>query len=209
MRNVIVPRTRTCDACATGITEKNKSGKCRSCLMKARFADPEWKAMHVAALRAASGTVESRAKKSAAGKRVYADPSKRLVMSEAKKRAMADPVKRANVAAAAKETLRKWHETTDRDWSAWHRDRHMQSVPWCPADRYDELLAMSKKVGRPEAERMMREDIEAKRRAADEAMSPFERQMARVAAGAQLIDKPDFRKAAHAYTLGGVSPEAM
>jgi hypothetical protein len=131
------------------------------------------------------------------------------MMSDVKKKAMADPVKRAKVAGPAKETLRRWHETTDRDWSAWHRDRHMQSVPWCPADRYDDLLVMSKKVGRAEAERMMREDLAAKKRAADEAMTPFERQMARVAAGAKLVEVRPLRKAAPDFTLGGVAPEAM
>jgi hypothetical protein len=123
--------------------------------------------------------------------------------------AYSDPAKRAKLTAAASDNLRRWHANTDRDWSAHHRARSMRTVPWCPADRYDELLAMSKKVGRAEAERMMREDIEARERARWNAMTPFERQMERVAAGAQLIEVRPMRRADHDFTLGGVAPEAM
>lgn len=196
---------RTCFGCGKGITDQSKTGRCRSCNLSASHADPEMNARRMAALTVALRTDEVRARKSNAAKRVWSKPEMREKMSMSMKAALADPAKAANHRAASRENLRRWHQTTDIDWSAHHKARARATAPWCPADRYDELLKLSKALGRAEAERVLKEDIVAKERA----MTPFERQMARVAAGAKLVEVRPLRRADHDFTLGGVAPEAL
>lgn len=118
--------------------------------------------------------------KSCAAKARYRDPAARQRMSVAKKRALADPAKRERVASAASANLRLWHATTDRDWSAWHKQR------WAA------VRAKAQAV-----------EDEAARLAA---MTPFERQLERVRNGARLIEVRPLPSRQYDYSLAGASP---
>ena len=97
--------------------------------------------------------------RSCARKLLYQDPAARERMSKAKKRALKNPGKRARVAAAAAHTLREWHRTTDRDWSAWHKARCARLRSWCPQDRWQEYETLRLKVGASEARRIIEAEI--------------------------------------------------
>lgn len=71
-------------------------------------------------------------------------------------------------------------------------------LAWCPPSRRDEYCKVAKSLGAAEARRVIEADL-----------TPFERQLARAAAGARLIEVRPLRKIDHAFTLGGVAPEAM
>ena len=73
-----------------------------------------------------------------------------------------------------------------------------QRLAWCPPARLAEYTRLRRKHGADEARRQ----IEA-------TLTPFERQLARVAAGARLVTKPIIIKADHAFTLGGVASGAL
>lgn len=98
---------------------------------------------------------------SCGAKKRYSDPAQRQAMSELKRAALQDPAKRARVARAAAENLRAWHRTTDRDWSAWHRERRTAALSWCPPERVAEYTALRRMrgVGAAEARRMIEETI--------------------------------------------------
>ncbi len=67
-------------------------------------------------------------------------------------------------------------------------------LAWCPPARRAEYDQVRNMYGAAEARRIIEADL-----------TPFERQMARIAAGAQLVDAPDTRRSGPSYTLGGIS----
>ncbi|MBE7186045.1 MAG: hypothetical protein INR68_16735 [Methylobacterium mesophilicum] len=79
----------------------------------------------------------------------------------------------------------------------------LRDVPAGYVDLYREL----RRSGTPASEALpmvqQQARVDEERRVA--AMTPFERQMEAVARGARVVAKPDLRKAAHDFTLGGVS----
>lgn len=208
--------TRVCSACPAPIGALNKSGKCRSCSAKVRYADPAYRERWLAGVRAAGNSDEMRRKRSENGLKRYADPAARAATSEACKQAYAtDTSKREALQARAADVLKAWHAKTDRDWSEWHQARAVRqserALAWCPAERRDEYRALAKKkgIGPKEAKRLMLEQFDHEERRRLAAMSPFERQMELVRKGAKLVEVKPLRRADHAYTLGGVSSGSL
>lgn len=78
---------------------------------------------------------------------------------------------------------------------------------WCPEPYRAEYRDLTRNKGfrAAEAKVMILETARRAERQRLGAMTPHERAMDRVANGAALIIKPDLRKAAHAFTLGGVA----
>jgi hypothetical protein len=149
--------------------------------------------------------------RSCAARAKYADPTARRVMSEAKKRALADPVKRARVATTAAHNLSHWHKTTDRDWSAHNRAQAARRRSWCPDDKWGDYQALRNMKGMDaaSAKAMILDEMARDERKRLASMSPFERDMERLANGAGLVATPDFRTAGPAFTLGGISSAAL
>jgi hypothetical protein len=121
-------------------------------------------------------------------------------MSAAKKRALADPEKRGRVIATAAENLRQWHKTTTRDWSAHHRARAAARRAWCPADRWADYQALRRQSGAEQAKAMILDEIARAERKRIAAMSPFERDMERLAKGARIVEQFTPRKADHDFS---------
>jgi hypothetical protein len=181
------PVTRACFICAAPITRQSKSGRCRPCATRANHADPVKEARRKEAHRLACAQPEYRAKQKAARRKVEAeragDPAWRAYKQASGRRLRAcyDADEAAQAANLAKRTL-VGGKLSER------------ALAWCPVDRRADYLVLRDKTGAAEARRM----IEA-------AMTPFERQLAKVASGAGLVAKPDLRTGGPGYTLGGVA----
>lgn len=183
------PDLQTCVVCSTELGRRNKSGLCRPCLGRKNLGTPE------ARQRAAAGI----------------------------RRYLADPVARKAHAARSQEQLRAWRATPEgaaklveqahanlanayNPESEQKRIHSIRAAVWAgiPEHRWDEAVALSKSFNAAEARRMILEDEAAIERKRLAAMTPFERQMAKVAAGARVI--PVFKPTTgHAFTLGGVA----
>ncbi len=172
--------SRTCSDCGKPITAKAATGRCLSCAAKRRHADPAQQAAFSAAM------------KRGAAKR-WAKPGEReklrACMLANRATATPDLMKRANAS------------------------RTRTALAWCP-QAYRDLNAALIRKGVRLAERkvMVADAIAADERRATvaeaariDAMTPFERDMARIAAGAQLVAAPDLRTAGPAFTLGGIA----
>jgi hypothetical protein len=198
--------TRTCSDCPGTVGKYSKSGRCKACAMRVMHADPAYAARRDAATRKMNRTPEIRAKRSAALKARYADPAARKAMSEACLKRLAE---NPELAARRKElgaaSFRAFHAAGTYDWVAHHRARVDKRLAWCPADRRDEYKKLRDEYGAAEARRMVEQDIAASKRRAKAEPDTFERQLARIAAGAAVMAAPDFRTAGPACTLGGVA----
>lgn len=200
----------TCANCPATLGRANKSGRCRSCLAKhlngdpaiaarrkaaiqKRFARPEVMAAHIARL------VERNANR---------PPEEVEQLREHGRRRMAairsDPVimAKCDAARAAPDVRQKQGQALS--------DR---MLPWCPRE-WRPLYRELRKVGTPvpDARRAVEAEIAtvaARARRARAVPLTHEQQLERVRNGAQLVAKPDLRRAGPAYTLGGVAPEAM
>lgn len=198
--------TRICSDCPGTIGKYSKTGRCKACAMRIMHADPEYAARRDAATRKMNRTPEIRAKRSAALKERYSDPAARKAMSEAALKQLAEnpelAARRRELGAAS---FRAFHARGGYDWSAHHRARVDKRLSWCPADRLAEYQKLRSEYGATEARRMVEQDMAAAKRRAKAEPDTFERQMARIAAGAAVMDAPDFRTAGPAHTLGGVA----
>lgn len=174
------------DACAV----KNPGKFCSSCRMKALRADPEMEAKRVATFRAR----------------------------------FADPDFKAKHCAASAERLAKWRETDEgaafvkangkanlvEANSPENTQKRIRAIRaalmgWCPEDRWDEYRKMARSMPAPEARRIIEADIAAKERARFKALSPFERDMERIANGARIVEQFRPRKTDHAFSIVGSS----
>lgn len=118
-------------------------------------------------------------------------------------RTLSDPDKRAAHAAASASRLAAWRETPEgraaqkRTARAANRASARRTA-WLPDDRREEHWRLRKAFGAAESKRMILAS-----------MTPFERKLARVREGAQLVAAFAPRRADPVFTLGGVAPEAM
>lgn len=85
--------------------------------------------------------------------------------------------------------------------AAANKRRGLQRTGWCPPQYRDEYARLRVNRGAAEARRI----IEARHAASLADLTPFERMMAKVAAGAQLVERPVYRTPDPSYTLGGVA----
>ena len=85
------------------------------------------------------------------------------------------------------------------------------AITGCPPEYRDEYrtLAHTKKFGAAAARRMIEEQIASDTRASEAALTPFERQLAKVAAGAPLVQVRPLPSRGYAMTLGGVATGAI
>lgn len=200
-----LPRSReaggvkTC-VCGTSLGLKNKSGLCRSCIAKRHNADPEMQARRKAAIQER-----------------FKDPAVRAAYA---RRIGEHVANMSDEERAARREHGRWMyrnylsqpdvvaKTSSKD--ARRRagiSRSDTVLAWCPPAYREQYRALkaSGAVKAAEAKVMILDQIKADERARLAAMTPFERQMEAVARGARIVAKPDLRKAAHDFTLGGVS----
>lgn len=204
-----------CTDCTAPLGPKNKSGYCRSCGSKRRYADPAYKARWHAGLAAKMEDPEFRALRSKIMTDRYADPAARQAVSEAKKRAFQEKPEmlEAHCKRAAKQ-FSDWHKNTDRDWSAWAKQQAAQRLAkrfaWLPEERRDEYRRM-RRGGIPadEARGIIERDMAAQERRRLRELSPFERQMALLNSGSKLVEIHHKSKAEPAFTLGGVATGSL
>ena len=201
-----------CQDCPASISPQSKTGRCRSCAMKAKHADPAWKAYHQSRVDAVASTDEYREKRRLGGLKRYADPAARKATSDARKAGFErNPELLERLRESAVTRLAAARDSSNFDWSAWYRECQAARRAWCPADRWEQYqkLRTTRGVGAEEAKRMILEDIAAAERKRLAAMTPHERNMERVRNGAALTIKPDLRKADPAFTLGGIASGAL
>lgn len=188
--------TRTCSDCPAPITRQSKTGRCRQCSLAHINASSEIRARQRSAVRAyalqpevrracaarlaahaANMSDEERIRRREQGQHIAA-----TVLQTDRVRALSNsPAAKAKAGAARTNTV----------------------LAWCPPAYRDQYrtLTVSQRLPAAEARRLIEEQI-----ATDRArMTPFERDMARLAAGAQLVSAPDFRTAGPAFTLGGIA----
>jgi len=179
--------TRTCSDCPAPITRQSKTGRCRSCAARNNHRD----AAFVARLQAASAngkrTPEARAKARETSLRREAerkdDPAWHAykVATGKQLRALYDASPEAQAANLAKR-------------AAVGEKNRFRTLGWLPDRLRHQYQSARTMFGAAEAKRIMMADL-----------TPFERQMARIAAGAPLVAAPDTRTGGPAYTLGGIS----
>lgn len=138
---------------------------CKGCVVRARHADPVWRAKWEARNLEGSRKQSAREGRSIAAKRRYADPAERAKMSAAKLAQYAsDPDLKRRVAEAGAVNLRAWMaDNPDYDWSKHNRERRDTRLAWCPPSRRDEYRRMTRHDHIPAAE--ARAIIEADERA--------------------------------------------
>lgn len=208
--------TRSCTGCGKSITRKSKKGLCHGCSCadpavraKKGQLSPEQRARRAAAARALSADPAIVAKRSAKGKETFQRPEVRerhhAACMAAQERM--DPAVRERQREAGRnfgkhnlaQTLTP--ECRKRVGEAIRRAR----LAWCPEQHWP-LNEKLKRTGVRLAERkvMIAEMIAAQERNRLAAMTPFERQLERVAAGAKLIEVRPIRRSEPTMTLGGV-----
>lgn len=211
------PVTRTCIDCGVGISRFSKTGRCHPCASRAPEArarkgklSPEQRERRAAAARALSADPAIIAKRAAKAKETYRRPEvkarHRAACLAAQERM--DPEVRERQRAsgrahgAANLASTRSPESRARAGAAIRRTR----MAWCP-EAYWPLADRLKRAGirLDERKRMIAEQIAVDERARLAAMTPFERQLARVAAGAKLVEVTPLRRSDPDYTLGGVS----
>ena len=237
MGRVVTGRvTLTCRECPSPLGRGNRSGICRVCCLRRLNTDALVEARRRAGVRQHYADPENIAAAQARGKAMSLNlsPEERQRRRERGLALGRTNLRAANAAMTAEtraENGRKRSATVlawcPPEWRDKYRDlkqrgrkaavakrmvldliagrpvpvpyaRQKSKLDWCPPSRRDEYRELQKAVGAVEARRVLEADL-----------TPFERQLARVAAGAKLVMKPVFRRPDHAFTLGGVSPEAM
>lgn len=179
--------TRVCLDCPKEITRQSKTGRCQSCATKVSRRDPEREARRLAAQKATMQTPEFRTALGRRMREVFAERRKDPAYVEARRqqgqrlRALYDASPEAQALNASKRAIVG-------------RKLRMQRLPWLPEARRHEYENMRDKVGAAEAKRRILAS-----------MTPFERQMARVANGAGLVAAFKPITSDHAFTLGGVA----
>ena len=177
--------TRSCSQCGEPITRHSKTGLCKPCATRANRADPEKEARRVAGVARKAKTPEFRNNQRRARLRLEAerrdDPVWKAKQREHGRRLRAsydaDPAARAaNLARRA----------------AVGAMLSAQRLAWCPPEKRDHYQVLRKRKGAAVAKAIIMD-----------AMTPFERQLARVRMGAKLVAAPDTRPTGPAYSLIG------
>lgn len=189
---------RTCSDCPSPITKASKTGRCRSCAARATQSDPAFRARLEAGLRKVKASPEHRAKVGEMVRRAHAeragDPA-----YDARKREQGLRLRRqydASPEAQARNRARR------DDVGALNSARRLS---WCPAERRAEYRQLRKSFGAPEARRMIEADLKRQRERRRRRPMTLDEQLARVAAGAALVARPDTRTGGPDFTLGGIA----
>lgn len=158
--------------------------------MKALRADPDHEVKRIAKFRTRFEDPEFRAKYTGAS-------AQRLAAWRAceENKGYLHPNSRANLAMA------HTPEFTEKR----VRAVRVAFMGWCPEERWAEYRKLARSVGAPEARRMILADIAAKERDRLAKLSPFERDMERIAKGAGIVEKFTPQRADHAFSIVGSS----
>lgn len=203
-----MPVPRTCTGCGATLGPRNTSGNCRTCFNKALAAAPGIKDRQRAGIR----------------RKIDTDPAYRAAKAT-RNLSPESAARRREHGRQMADTLRACNDgMTAEKRAANGKKRSATMLAWCPPEWRDHYRGLIKRGRRKpvaqamtfaaiaEAERRAEIDraeaarlAEKERAAALAAMTPFERQLARVAAGVALIPKPRLRRADPDFTLGGVS----
>lgn len=210
---------KSCATCRQPVAKSNKSGRCGPCAHKdpavrARKGklSPEQRARRAEQARKLSADPAVVARRAASGKVTLALPSvkarHRAGVKAGRARHLADPAALAKLSARARVAGRQNIHCANTPEARAKAAANLQRsrLAWCP-ERYWPLNFELRRAGYRLAERkqMVADQIAIDEREARAAETPFERQMAQVAAGAQIIAKFTPRKADPDFTLGGVS----
>lgn len=179
--------TLTCSECSATITAKAKTGRCRPCAARAILSDPAFAARFRSASAEARRTPEARAKA-------------RAISLQREQERKGDPAWRAYKIASGKR-LRAEYDANP-EWQAANaatradvgRRQSFRALGWLPDRLREQYVSLRQLVGAAEAKRMTMEEL-----------TPFERQLARIAEGARIVAAPDLRTGGPEYTLGGIS----
>lgn len=222
--------SRTCSTCNAAIGERNRSGLCRSCVarrnatdpamadrmkagLRARLADPLYRAEHVARCVENGRNVsdEVREKRRQHGRSMRDTLRQNSLSMTAEQRAENGRKRTETVLAwCPPEWRAKYKDLTKRGRRAAEAKRivldliagkpepqpyaqQRSKLAWVPPGRLDEYRKLQSTVGAAEARRILEAD-----------MTPFERQLARVASGAKLITIHRRPRGEPTMTLGGV-----
>ena len=226
------PMSRACSACPAPISRGNQSGLCRSCVQVRLNADPIVAANRRAGMTAYWADPENRAKGKARAVAMGQNLSdaERERRRQYGRATLREKLVAANAALTSEQRADNGRKRSDTvlawcppEWRDKYRDlkkrgrkaavakrivldliagraapilyaKQKAKMAWCPPARRAEYDRLRQKHGAAEA-----------RRLTEAAMSPFERQLARVAAGAKLITVQPLRRAEPTMTLGGVS----
>lgn len=193
----------TCN-CGATLGAKNKSGCCRSCVAKRNNADPEIQRRRREAVRAH-----------------HSDPVVKAGYRE-RMRIRNENRSDAEIARLVEHGKRQYREVLSRPdvqartQSAEAKAKRGRSVSATryrdvPPEHHDTVrrLVRSNLATAAEARAIVRDQVAATERRRLAAMTPFERQMDRLANGAQLVEKPVLRRAEPDFTLGGVATGAL
>lgn len=184
---------RSCSTCAAPITHQSKSGLCRPCALIKSRADPEWQRRRIEGLR-------NKAK----------DPSYRARLAESLHRWHRENADDPEYQARQRENGRKLKATglgnaAQRRGSPGRvrvgRLLSDQRLGWCPRE-YRPLYQEYRRKRGWGAERA-RQYVEARIAADLLNMTAFERAMAKVKAGAGIVEVQPLRQAERAYSLTG------
>jgi hypothetical protein len=191
--------TRTCSDCPSPISRQSKTGRCRPCALAVTNADPELKERQRAAVRKYANQPEVRA----ASRERLAKYRENMPESDREKRRQ---IGHSRVALLMSPEVRARSNSPEAKAKAGAR-RTETVLAWCPPAYRDMYRALKKsqRCLAAEARALVEEAIAADKRRAKAQPDTFERQMARIANGAQLIAAPDFRTGGPEYTLGGIS----
>ncbi len=223
--------TAICSTCPATLGPKNRSGYCRSCVAKRlngdpavherrkagiarKMADPEFRAVCVARMveRNSNLSEAERERRQEHGRRMAPIITAAARRMPAETRAANGRKRRATVLAWCPPEWRDYYlDLTKRGRRAPEAKRIVRGLiagrpgptlyaqqkaklAWCPEVRRDEYRKLQKSLGSSEARRIIEAD-----------MTPFERQLARVAGGAGLVAAFKPTTTDHAFTLGGVA----
>lgn len=184
------PRPTSCLRCRGELSINNKSGVCLPCKRAAKAA------------KAAAGCVDCggakgfRAKRCAPCGRRHLDTDPRIRASRSAKcarrrrdRLASDPAFAAQLSAHARELGSSSRGRRFKMPADAIVRRSATRLAWCPEDYRPLYRELRKTVSAREARRLVEEQV----RVDHGRMSPFERQVAAVRAGAAVTDKPDLR----------------
>jgi len=223
--------TRTCMSCPNELGPRNQTGRCKSCAtrknnvdpvlaakrhagIRRRFEDPAYREQHAARCRVRNRNMsdETREQRRKHGLTLVGTLAKASQQITKEQRVAAgikrsatmlawcpvewrdkyrDLCKRGRRAAEAKQIVLDL--IAGRSVAAPYANQR-KILAWCPESRRAEYTKLQKALGAAEARRILEADL-----------SPFERQMARINAGAQVVAVPDTRTGGPAYTLGGIA----
>jgi hypothetical protein len=193
---------RVCIDCASPITAKNRTGRCRVCVRVRLNADPEIMARRTSSIREYLKTPEASIRRREVAREVANRPDQRQIRRENGKRFYHLTIgsKKAKEAAKAPEVIGRRSKTLSKTLLT------RAGIPMEYREVY--LQFLRRHIPKEEAVRMIQEEIRLKairnsRRTAKP--KTFEEQLEAVRNGASVVEKPILKTQGPEMTLGGIT----